>query len=503
MKNYLFIWLFFLVCSFSNGQGRNSIWCFGDSAGIDFRNISSPTVFESGINSKGTSASISDSLGNLLFYAGSPDIRYFNNGVLKAIVYNKDHLQMVNGDSLNCEVWYHEILIIPDPGNQNLYYIFHVGVTGQYGLYYSVVDITQDSGHGAVISKNNQLRNEIAGDYLQAIKHGNGRDWWLIFKTAPPANNNFYVYSINSNGVQLDHIDSIGPLSSTTGGDLRFNSNGTQFAFCNWNGLLALYDFDRCTGTISLNKTIHQEFPAGTSPLFFDCCFAPNDSLLYVSCAPYFSTQDTTQIYLYQFPLTAFNVYASKTLIWQQVYPLTIGAVRLAPDNKIYIATQSTGYPYDSTNYYPENMSLSVINQPNQRGGAVACDFQPYSFYLGGKRTYWGLPNNPNYDLVPLTGSLCDTINTVVEPTEISSPALNLSYQSAWQSVIVNASKLKGTKVKIYLTDNSGRILFVDEGKTIAGYFTKNISMDNFAAGIYLVTIVTEKEKVSGKVVKE
>jgi hypothetical protein len=62
---------------------------------------------------------------------------------------------------------------------------------------------------------------------------------------------------------------------------------------------------------------------------------------------------------------------------------------------------------------------------------------------------------------------------------------------------------LKGNKVKIYLTDISGRILFVDEGKTIAGYFTKNIPMDNFAAGIYLVTIVTEKDKISGKVVKD
>ena len=502
MRKCILIWIFFLVCSYTNGQGRNSIWCFGDSAGIDFRNISAPSVFASGINSKGTSASITDSLGNLLFYAGSPDIRYFNNGVLKAVVYNRDHIQMVNGDSLNCEVWYHEIVIIPDPSNQNLYYIFHVGVTGQYGLYYSVVDMTQDSGRGAVISKNNQLRNEIAGDYIQAVKHGNGRDWWLIFKTAPPSNNSFYIYSINANGVQLDHIDSVGPLSSTTGGDLRFNSDGSQFAFCNWNGLLAIYDFDRCSGAITLNQTIHQDFPVGTSPFFFDCCFSPNDSILFVSSAPYYSTNDTNQIYIYQFRLWMPNVYASKLVVWNVPYPNFPGAVRLAPDNKVYIASVSTPYPNDSSTFYTENMNLTVINQPN-RVGALACDIQPYSFYLGGKRTYLGLPNNPNYDLGPLTGSICDTINTVVEQTEISNPALNLSYQSAWQSVIVNASRLKGTKIKIYLTDISGRVLFVDDGKAIAGYFTKYIPMDNFAAGVYLITIVTEKEKVSGKIVKE
>ncbi|MBL0341878.1 MAG: hypothetical protein IPP71_13625 [Bacteroidetes bacterium] len=56
-------------------------------------------------------------------------------------------------------------------------------------------------------------------------------------------------------------------------------------------------------------------------------------------------------------------------------------------------------YPYpDIYNMY--NMNLSVINQPDSLG--ATCDFQPYSFYLGGKRTYVGLPNNPDYELGPL-----------------------------------------------------------------------------------------------------
>lgn len=503
MRRNAFVVLFFLACLIANGQGRNSIWCFGDSAGIDFRNTSNPVTFTSGMNSVGTCATISDSHGDLIFYCSTPDINGFNSGVYPlGIVYNRDHQMMINGDSLDCIAWYHEMVIVPDPINSELYYIFHIGVTGLYGLYYSVVDMTQDSGRGAVISKNNQLQNQVAVDCIQAIKNGNGNDWWIIFKPAQPANSNFYVYSITASGVQLDHIDSVGLQGSSNGGDLRFNSDGSQFAFCNLKGVLALYDFDRCTGSITLNKSIHSEDPNGNYPYFFDCCFSPNDSILYVSCAPYYSSFDTTQIYIYQFRLWMANVYASKLVVWNVPYPNFPGAVRLAPDNKIYISSTSLGYPYDSTNYFVENMNLTVINQPN-RVGAWACDIHPYSFYLGGKRTYLGLPNNPNYDLGPLTGSICDTINTVVEQTEISIPALNLSYQSAWQSVIANASRLKGAKVKIYLTDISGRILFVDEGKSIAGYFSKNIPMENFAAGVYLVTIVTEKEKISGKVVKE
>jgi hypothetical protein len=40
---------------------------------------------------------------------------------------------------------------------------------------------------------------------------------------------------------------------------------------------------------------------------------------------------------------------------------------------------------------------------------------QPFSFYLGGKRTYHGLPNNPNYELGPLAGSICDTLTAIDE----------------------------------------------------------------------------------------
>jgi hypothetical protein len=392
------------------------------------------------------------------------------------------------------------MVITPHPVNSNQYYIFHIDDINLSSLYYSIVDISQDSGNGAIISKNNQLNNFKAGDYLQAVKHGNGKDWWVIFKSAPPANNLFYIYAITDNGVLLDHIDSVGDLNTSDGGDLRFNFDGSKFAFCSWSGLLAIYNFDRCTGSITLGQTIHAEFPAGTQPYFIDCCFSPNDSLLYVSCAPYFSSLDTTQIYLYQFPLTAANVYASRTLIWQQTYPMTIGAVRLAPDNKIYVAAQKTGYPYDSTDFYPENMSLSVINQPDQRGGAAACDFQPYSFYLGGKRTYWGLPNNPDYDLPPLAGSSCDTIHTAILETAAPAPALSVYYHAAWESIVVNASRLEGERARIYVTDLSGKVLLQETGRVVAGYLSRNIALHDRAAGIYFVTVVTEREQLTGKV---
>ena len=61
-------------------QNRNSIWCFGDSAGIDFRNVSMPVPISTGMDGRGSCASISDSVGNLLFYAYEVSQGYPPNG---------------------------------------------------------------------------------------------------------------------------------------------------------------------------------------------------------------------------------------------------------------------------------------------------------------------------------------------------------------------------------------------------------------------------------------
>ena len=105
----------------------------------------------------------------------------------------------------------------------------------------------------------------------------------------------------------------------------------------------------------------------------------------------------------------------------QSIFPRYAGGdVKRAPDGKIYfsIAYVNAGvsYPYPDSVYNNYNMNLSLINSPDSFG--TACDFQPYSFYLGGKRTYYGLPNNPDYFLGPKIGSPCDTITAISEASQ-------------------------------------------------------------------------------------
>ncbi|HYV90675.1 MAG TPA: hypothetical protein VE978_02790 [Chitinophagales bacterium] len=74
MKKLLLCFLVLLACHFSYSQKQDYNWCFGDSCGINFNDstgaffLSSSSFDTSYITGLENTASISDSLGNLLFY---------------------------------------------------------------------------------------------------------------------------------------------------------------------------------------------------------------------------------------------------------------------------------------------------------------------------------------------------------------------------------------------------------------------------------------------------
>ncbi|HQP02691.1 MAG TPA: hypothetical protein PK337_10360 [Bacteroidia bacterium] len=104
---------FFFLFSYNTYAQQNNIWCFGDSAGIDF-NASLPSTFNSSIKGRGSCTSIADSTGNLLFYAYTRATLFGKT----TLVFNYTHQLMDNGDSIVGEGWYNELTIIPDPVNQ-------------------------------------------------------------------------------------------------------------------------------------------------------------------------------------------------------------------------------------------------------------------------------------------------------------------------------------------------------------------------------------------------
>ena len=147
---------------------RNNVWCFGDSALIDFTS-GVPVSGVSSLDTRGSCISISDTNGDLLFYGNTRA----GIGNPSGLLWNKVNQLMLNGDSIAGSGWYHELVIVPNPADDSLYYLFSIGVTYSIGLLYSIIDMKGDNGLGAVIQKNIPLLGNIRMvDCLTAIKHG-------------------------------------------------------------------------------------------------------------------------------------------------------------------------------------------------------------------------------------------------------------------------------------------------------------------------------------------
>ncbi len=72
-----------------------------------------------------------------------------------------------------------------------------------------------------------------------------------------------------------------------------------------------------------------------------------------------------------------------------------------------------------------------------------------------------------------------------------------------WQTIFVNAQNLKGHSVTISVYDGQGSLKFeVESLKAVGGYFTQSINAANWPAGLYLIELKTDKEKIACKVVK-
>jgi hypothetical protein len=380
---------------FSYAQNRNSVWCFGDSALIDFSDTSNIIVGSCGLDTRGSCASIANENGKLLFYAETRATISGNT----TLVFDTTHQVMQNGNNIVGRGWYQELVIVPNPANDSTYYLFSIGVT-------------------------------------------------------------------------------------------------------------ELYDFDRCTGLLSNLNTVYPQLMQAPLPWYWSTCFSPDDNLLYISSIPIQST-DTSR--LYQFDLTATNIAASADTLRQTHFNESMGIFKLAPDGKIYLATSYYQYyPYKDTMYNNTNMYLSTINSPNNLGSA--CDLQPYSFYLGGKRTYGGLPNNPDYTLPAISGSPCDTLTGIAPlATSAKGAELFVTYMASWQRLFVNAQHLKGKNITLTIYDITGKLIYNTArrlspsgvGGSAGGYFTQDVNCSALAKGMYIVSLQTEKERLVNKFIVE
>lgn len=365
----IMIILIVLLSNAAFSQKEGNIWYFGDNAGLDF-NSGSPVALTDGqiVTEEGSSV-ICDANGNLMFYT---------DGVT---VWNKLHAVMPNGTGLfGHSSSTQSGVIVPKPGNANIYYIFTVTDKWEnYGFRYSIVDMTLDGGNGDVTTKN-QLLFSPCVEKITSVKHKNNSDVWVIGHEW--GNNTFRAYLITPNGINTIENATPGyPIISSQGaahqgdnynkiGYMKASSVGNKLALAVYeDGFFELFDFNNINGQI----TYYMSFTGIKYRNAYGVEFSPNGNLLY------FSNMNNPS-YLYQYDITLptpTDILNSEYLVGNEPSAYYFGALQIAPDRKIYIAWWG-------------NDKLHAIRNPN--GYGAACNLGHGVQALSSRLSRWGLP---------------------------------------------------------------------------------------------------------------
>ena len=336
-------------------QPINNIWYIYKDIGMDF-STNPPQLLNDGnllYNAVGC-ASICDSFGNLLFYSDGQT------------AWDKTHSIMPHGtrlDGMNAE--YENALIQQVPGSDEKYYLFYPSPYYlKNGLYYSIVDMSLNSGLGDIIpeTKNSLL---IENTVINALTvQGPCGSIWLI--THERFTNLFYIFKITESGIELYNSQLIGPkLNLQRSGLIITGSPNNDFiAISELSGLIYLFRFDAYTGNLSDPLPIH--LPPTIYNSHIDLAFSPDGTKLYVT-EPLYNTGE--KVFISQYLLSNYT----ETAINASQYRIptnfqSANDMALAPNGVIYISHVNDNF-------------LSAITNPD--GAQAQCHYVDTAYYLG------------------------------------------------------------------------------------------------------------------------
>lgn len=465
-----FIWLF-------GDTPNDSVSMFGGTK-IDF-NFSPPAMsFFNLPFSFNATAMLSDKNGELLLYT---------NGCAVA---NREHKIMPNGTEINVGFLYNSwckmsdlgyprqqgITALPYPDSNHIYAIVHTKDSEAPGsdnneLLYSLVDMSADSGRGAVTLKNQLIytHDQFASN-MTAVRHGNGRDWWII--EPKRESNRYFKFLLTPKGFSGPLIQDFG-LKWTIyrgGNQACFSPDGSKYIrMAAYQTGCQIADFDRCTGELS--NPVNLSFPADTF-LSAGCAVSSNNRFLYLSA------RDK----MWQFDLQAPDISASRVLLgeydgYQSPLSAAFFQCMLAPDGKIYMTS-------------PNGVTvLHVIHNPNEKG--LACNFEQHGIQMFTKHSF-SVPNFPHLRLLDLPGSPCDTlgINGTSVPMAVPQPGhlrLLPNPAVAGESVRMEAGDLFESGDRLALYSATGQ--YMKEQNLPSGQSHTEVDVGVLPPGVYWVVL--------------
>jgi len=369
--------LILLLPFFGFSQGEWNNWYFGFFAGLDF-NSGNPVALTNSTMLAGNrvNMTVSDSIGNLLFYGNYSQ------------VWNKNNVVMPNGSGLLGGMDASQpVLAVPKLDEDSVYYIFTIGdgLSGNppYGMYYSILDLRLDGGLGDIVPSMKNIPIPLANDayvYLTATRHRNNRDIWVV--VVKNGIKDYYAsFLITPSGINLTPVlsETKNLHNSTNNGDIRISPDGSKLVRC--DTLAEMCNFNDNTGVVSTLFTFKSYF---ATPIFcrpYGAEFSSNNKYLYIA-ENVITFPDSVRGPLFQYDASI----SDSVLFRQSEYHVGDSSrynLQIGPDGKIYVSPYEP--PPNSKNY-----NLHVINNPSIHG--AGCNYQYNAVNLAGKRSFGALP---------------------------------------------------------------------------------------------------------------
>ena len=351
-------------------------------------------------NFESTMAAALDSNGQLLFYT---------NGCAVA---NRDHQLMPNGTGLNPGALADQVcpakgyivaqgaMALPDPfatgTHSRRFYLLHLAAAYEPvrklrlgPLYYSIVDMDQQNGLGDVASKNNILLDGDLGAF-SAVRHGNGRDWWIVVPEF--GNHIWHTFLLSPLGLEEQPVQTAALQLPDCEKYMATAIAPTGDRVANWGDCkITILGFDRCAGAFS--PALELPAPAHWIP-GGGVAFSPSGRYLYAA----------SQHVLFRADLDA-DAPALDTMRFS--YDPTKQSEYDLPGNTFHYLVNGPDFRMYG-NIPSRAPFLHVLNNPD---GPTRDDLnfaaQGLKLPVTGVRT---LPHLPNYRLLDLPGSPCDTL---------------------------------------------------------------------------------------------
>ncbi|HHH52550.1 MAG TPA: T9SS type A sorting domain-containing protein [Bacteroidetes bacterium] len=497
MKHIIILILLFQLGHIYCQNKQDYVWLFGlkdndfaqgnQSYRFDFKiKPFKIPVTDNGIGFDNNNASICDKNGNLLFYS---------NG---CAVLNKDAEIMPNGDSINEDIWkkitgwdmceygypgIQDIIILDDPGNEENnkkdYYIIHktivfngFGKDDSNHLRCTIVDMDLDGGLGDVTIKDSTFYKEkqVLSSYLTAIRHQNGKDWWIV---QPMEDTNVYLtFLLDENGIELKKEQAIGKVfdwNASSSGTARFSPDGTKYAYYNESDGLLLFDFDRSNGLLANYKRV---VPFDTTGIGIYCSveWSPNSRFVYTATETKLHQIDTWEEDL-QDGVRLIDIYDGT----RNPFPNTFFLMAQGPDCRIYMCSTSG------------NKTYHVINHPNRLG--KDCDFVQNGIVLPYEAGFGSMPNFPRFRVDE--ADKCDSTIVSVFGDYVYYRRDLTVYPNPSSGIFNVKIPDRLGKGKLVVTDIQGQIIYK---KSISGILPgQRINITGMPTGRYNIDVYPDK----------